>query len=79
MLASGGTQVHDPVRFADGFIIMFNDQNGIAQVAQTFERFQQSCIIAWMQPNRRFIQHIQHADQPRADLCCQPNALRLAA
>ncbi len=79
VLAGSRTQVHDPVRFADGFVVMFDDQNGVAQIAQTFERFQQPCVIAWMQPDGWLIQHIQHADQPRANLGCQPDALCLAA
>ena len=79
MFASGWTEIDDPISFADGFIIMFDDQNCVAQVAQTFERFQQSCVVTWMQTNRRFIQHIQHANQTRADLSCQTNALRFSA
>ncbi len=32
-----------------------------------------------MQPNRRLVQHIEHAAQLRSDLCSQPNALTFAA
>ncbi len=79
MFARRRTEINNPIGFADGFIVVLDDQNGVAQIAQTLERFEQSCIVARMQPNGRLIQHIQHADKMRADLSRQPNSLRFAA
>ena len=73
------SQVQDPVGGADGFVVMFDHQHGIAQVAQALERAQQAVVVAWVQPDRRLIQHVQHAHQARADLGCQADALRFAA
>src|SRR6185437_7942875 len=36
-------------------------------------------VVALVQADRRLVQHIEHAGQPRADLRGQPNALALAA
>ena len=36
-------------------------------------------VVARVQSDGRFIQNIEHAAQPRADLCGQANALRFAA
>jgi hypothetical protein len=46
--------------------------------AQTPQRFEQAIIVALMQPDARLIQNVEHADEPRADLRRQPDALRLA-
>ena len=35
-----GSEINDPVRVADRFIIVFNDQHGVSKIAQTFERVQ---------------------------------------
>jgi hypothetical protein len=36
-------------------------------------------IVPLVQTDRRLIQHIEHSDQPGADLGGQPDPLRLAA
>ena len=58
---------------------MLDHQHGVAQVAQTLERGEQPVVVALVQADARFIQHIQHADERRADLRGQADALRLAA
>jgi hypothetical protein len=35
-------------------------------------------VVPLVQPDRRLVQHVEHADEPRADLGGQPDALRLA-
>ena len=40
---------------------------------------EQSVIIALVQTDTRFVENVQHADQPRANLRCQPYSLRFAA
>ncbi len=51
----------------------------VAHVAQRLERVEQPRIVALMQPDRRLVQHIEHAGQARADLRGEPDALALAA
>ena len=43
------------------------------------ERVEQFLIVARMKPDRRFVEHIKHAAQLRADLCRETNALAFAA
>src|SRR3954469_13597143 len=40
---------------------------------------QQARIVAMMQPDRRLVEHIEHASQPRADLGGQSDPLTFAA
>ena len=51
----------------------------VAEVAQPLQRLQQPRVVALVQPDRRLVEHIEHAGQPRADLRGQPDALALAA
>ena len=51
----------------------------IAQVAQPPQRGDEPVVVALVQADARFVQHVEHARQPGADLRGQPDALRLAA
>ena len=68
VLARAGAKIDYPVSAADGFVIMLYHQDGIAQVAQALQRVEQAARIARVQPDGRFIQHVEHAHQARADL-----------
>ena len=57
---------------------MFDDDNGIADIAQALERLDQALVITLMKTDRRLVQNIEHAHETRADLRCQSNTLCLA-
>ena len=58
---------------------MLDHYHRVADVAQAIERPQQTLDIARVQPDRRFIQHIDGPYQARPDLRGQPDPLRLPA
>jgi len=58
---------------------VLDDQHGITQVAQTFQRGEQPVVVALMQADAWLIQNIKHTDERGADLGRKPDALRLAA
>ena len=58
---------------------MLHDDEGVAQIAQTAERFEQLVVVALVQADARLVKDIQHAHQRRADLRGQTDALRLSA
>ena len=58
---------------------MLDHQDGIADVAQVLQQTNQTIVVARMQTNRRFVQHIQGADQRRSEICGQLNSLRLTS
>src|SRR5262249_4730828 len=60
------------------FVVLDNN-DGVAEVAQTFERFQEPRIIALMQTDRRLIEHVEYAGQPGPDLRSKPDALAFSA
>ena len=78
-VARAGAEVHHVVGAANGFFVVLDDEHGVAQVAQFFERGDQAIVVARVQADGRLVQHVEHAAQLRADLRRQANALRLAA
>ena len=79
LLPGPGSQIHHVIRPPDGLLVMLDHQHGILQVAQSFQGFQQSLVVARVQADARFVEHIQHAAQFRPDLRGQPDSLALAA
>ncbi len=74
-----GTEIDHVIGALDGFGVVLDHQHGVAQVAQTRQRIEQPVVVARMQADGRFIEHVQHTAQLRADLRGQTNALRFAA
>ncbi len=78
-LACAGAEIHDVIGAAYRFFIVLDDEDRIAEIAQSFERAQQAAIVARVQADRRFIEHVQHAAQSRANLRREADALRFTA
>ena len=76
---SAWPHVDHVVGHADGVFVMLDHNDGIAQVAQMFQRIQQAIIVALMQANGRFIQHVHNAGQAGTNLRGQTNPLGFTA
>ena len=74
-----GAHVHDIIRTAHGVLVVLDNDNRVAQVAEIFERCNELVVIALMQADGGLVQHIQHAGKRTADLGGQADALALAA
>jgi hypothetical protein len=79
MGTGAGADIEHMVGEANGVLIVLDYNNGVAEIAQPLQRVQQPRIVALVQADRGFVQHIEHAGQPRADLRRQADALALAA
>ena len=79
VLARRGTDVDDPVGVGDGVEIVLDDDQRVAEIPQPDQRVDQPPVVALVQADRRLVEHVQHADEPGADLGGEPNALRLTA
>ena len=77
--AGARSQIDDVVGAANRFLVMFDDEHGVSQIAQSFERFQQLLVVPLVQSDAGLVQNVEHADESGADLRGQPDALRLAA
>ena len=79
VLAGARADVDHPVGGADGVLVVLDDDQRVAEVAQPDQRLDQPAVVALVQADRRLVEHVEHADQAGADLGGQPDALRLAA
>ena len=73
------TDVDDVVGRVYRVLVVFDDDHGIAEVAQEGQGLQQAIVVALMQADRRLVEDVHDADQPGADLAGQANALGFAA
>ena len=71
--------VDDPVGGAHHVLVMLDNEHRVADVAKAAQRGDQPIVVALMQSDGRFVEHIAHAHQPAADLSGKANALRFAA
>ena len=79
VLACAGPHVDDPVGGAHHLLVVLDDEDGVAERAQPFERRDQAVVVALVQPDRRLVEDVEDADELRADLGREPKPLRLAA
>jgi len=79
VLARPRPEVDQPVGGAHRLLVVFHDQDGVAQVAHPLQGGDEPGVVALMQADARLVQHVEHAHELAADLRRQPDALRLAA
>ena len=79
VLPRPGPDVDDPVRGADGLLVVLDDEDRVAQVAEPGQRRDQLGVVALVQADRRLVQDVQHAHERRADLRREADPLGLAA
>src|SRR6185437_10734509 len=77
--AGARAEVDYVIGAANRLLVMFNNQDGISQIAQSFQSGKQTIVIARMQADGRLVEHVEHAPETRPDLRGQPNALRLSS
>ena len=60
--------IKDIIGLADRFFVMLNNDDGITLIPKVLERVEKAIIVALMQANGRFVQHIENSGKARADL-----------
>ena len=79
VLSGTGADVDDPVGYADGVLIVLDDDERIAEVAKSDKCLDEPAVIALVKADARLIENVEHPDKPGADLCREANALSLTA
>ena len=74
-----GADVEDVVGGADRVLVVLDDDDAVAQVAQAAQGGDEPVVVALVQADAGFVEHVEHARQPRADLRGEADALRFAA
>ena len=78
-LSSAGAEVDDVVCAADGFLIVLDDEHGVAEIAERFERVEKAAVVARVQADGRLVENVEDAAKARADLGGEADALRFSA
>ena len=68
MDAGARPHVDDVVGGQDSFLVVLDDDDGVAEVAQVLEGIEKAPVVALMQTDRRLVQYVKDASETRADL-----------
>ncbi len=79
VLAGARAHVDQVVGRAHHLLVVLDHEHGVAEVAQPLERRDQLRVVPLVEPDRRLVEDVEHADELRADLRREPQPLRLAA
>ena len=79
VLARARPHVDELVGGAHHLLVVLDDEHGVAEVAEPLERRDQPPVVALVEADRRLVEDVEDADELRADLRREPDALRLAA
>ena len=77
--AGARAEIENVVGGAHDVGIVLDDENGVSQVAQAVQDLDQPVGVAAVQADGRLVEHVERADQTRAERGCQLDALRFAA
>jgi hypothetical protein len=77
--AGARAQIENIISVANGFFVVFDDEHRVAQIAQPFQRLNQTVVVALMEADGGLVENIENAAQLRSNLGGQPNALPFAA
>ena len=79
-LATGtGPNVDDPDGAAHHVLIMFYDDDGVAQVAQFLEGTDEAFVVALVETDGWLVEDVEHVDELGTDLRGETDALALTA
>ena len=74
-----GAEIYDVVGGSNGFFIVLDYDDRVAEIPEAGERAQQTLVVPGMQTDRGLVQDVEDAYEPTADLSSQANPLRLSA
>ena len=77
-VARPGAEVDDDVGLAHGLLVVLDDDDGVAHVAQALEGLEQLLVVPRMEADGRLVEDVEDAHQSGADLAGEADALRLA-
>ena len=79
LAAGAGAEIHDVIGRAHHLRVVFHHHHGVAPVAQLLQRGDQARVVAGMEADGGFVEHVQYARETAPDLRGEADALHLAA
>ena len=77
--ACAGAHVDHVIGGADRVFVMLDHEHGVAEIAEPAERLEQHVIVALVQADAGFVEHVEYAGEAAADLAGEADALGFAA
>ena len=77
MLAGTWAEVDHVICGDDHFQVVFDDEDGVAKIAQAAQDVDQAAGVAMVQPDGRLVENVKNAAQPRAEQRSQTQTLGL--
>src|SRR5208337_5374380 len=77
--ARAGAQIEDAIRGLNGVWIMLDDEDGVAEVAKTFQNVDEALRVARVQADGGLVQDVECADEMRTQRRGQLDALRFSS
>jgi len=77
--ASTGSEVDEVVCCRDCVLVVFNDDERVAVVAEFDEGFEKGGVVAWMKADGRFVENVEHTAEVGTELSSEADALGFAA
>jgi len=78
-IARAGSEVDDEIGAADGVFIVLDDEDGVAEIAQAFERAEEALVVARVEADAGLVENVENSAEARADLRGQADALGFTA
>lgn len=75
MYAGGRADIDDVVGRQDRILVMLDDNDGIADIAQMLQRFEKAGIVALVQADGGFVEHVEDA-AVRPEPICDASRMR---
>src|SRR5699024_7937820 len=79
VLARARADVDDPVRRSDRLFVVFDDDERIAEITQAGEGVDEAPVITLVEPDARFVEHVEHSDESGTNLRGETDPLCLPA
>src|SRR4029079_12229960 len=67
VLARAGPHVDDPVGGSHHLLVVLDDEDGVAEIAEPLERADQAAVVALVEADGRLVEDVEDADELRAD------------
>ena len=77
VLAGAWAEVDHVICGGDHFQVVFDDEDGVAKIAQAAQDVDQAAGVAMVQPDGRLVENVKNAAQPRAEQRSQAQTLGL--
>ena len=62
--ACSGAEVEDVVCVADGVFVVFDDEDGVAEIAKAHERLNESIVVALVESDGGLVKHVEDSAEP---------------